>query len=327
MTSAEFLHRPVMFEEVMAVFAPLEAGTFVDGTLGGGGHSQGLLERGAQRRVLGLDRDPSAIEAASRRLSGYTARFMALHKEFDELDEALAQACQSNTQFCGAPTGLLLDLGVSSPQLERGERGFSYRLEGPLDMRMDPTKGQSLAEFLDQVGLEELASLLRSNGEPRFAYRIAKAIMAGRPYASTTELAEVVKLAIPAAARRTGGHPATRVFQALRIRVNNELERLEMALVKAFKLLRPGGRIAVLSYHSGEDSIVKSLFREQVTGGCTCPSRYGCVCGAVPKASYVVRSKAPSVGEIEENPRSRSARLRAIEILEVDEPVERFGNG
>ncbi len=327
MMSAEFLHRAVMFEEVMGVFTPLEAGVIVDGTLGAGGHSQGLLERGPQRRVLGLDRDPSAVEAASGRLSRYAERFMALHKEFDELDGALAQACQSDNRFCGSPVGLLLDLGVSSPQLERGERGFSYRLEGPLDMRMDPTRGQTLAEVLDQVDLDELTSLLRMNGEPRFAYRIAKAIMAGMPYSSTTQLAEVVKSAIPAAARRTGGHPATRVFQALRIKVNNELEKLETALGKAFKSLLPGGRIAVLSYHSGEDSIVKALFREQVTGGCTCPSRYGCICGAVPKASYVIRSKAPSPGEIEENPRARSARLRAIEILEVDDSSDGAGNG
>ena len=199
MTAAEFIHRPVMFEEVMGVFAPLKTGVIVDGTLGAGGHTQGLLERGPQLRVLGLDRDPSAVEAASGRLSEYSERFMVLHKEFDELDDALVQACQSDNRFCSSPVGLLLDLGVSSPQLERGERGFSYRLEGPLDMRMDPTQGQTLAEVLDQVDVDELTRLLRMNGEPRFAYRIAKAILVGKPYSSTTQLAEVVKAAIPAA--------------------------------------------------------------------------------------------------------------------------------
>lgn len=314
-----FAHKPVMFEEVMEVFAPLESGVFVDGTLGAGGHSEGLLTRGEHRSVLGLDRDPSAVAAAGVRLASFSRRFIPMQREFDQLDEALEDACDANASFCGAPSAVLLDLGVSSPQLETAARGFSYRLEGPLDMRMDPTKGQSASEYLEDVSLDDLAKLLRENGETRFAKRIAKSILAERPYRSTLQLAEVVKLSIPAAARRSGGHPATRVFQALRIKVNNELEKLQEGLEKAFRLLAPGGRIAVLSYHSGEDSIVKSLFREQVTGGCTCPPQYGCVCGAVPKAKYVVRSKAPSKEEIESNPRSRSARLRAIEILDLSE--------
>lgn len=319
MTPVAFAHRPVMFEEVMDVFAPLESGVFIDGTLGAGGHSEGLLTRGQHRFVLGLDRDPSAVAAAGLRLASFSQRFIPMHREFDQLDEALEDACDYNASFCGAPSAVLLDLGVSSPQLETAERGFSYRLEGPLDMRMDPTKGQSASEYLEAVSLDDLAKLLRENGETRFAKRIARSMLAGRPYRSTVQLADVIKLAIPAAARRSGGHPATRVFQALRIKVNNELEKLQDGLEKAFRLLSPGGRIAVLSYHSGEDSIVKSLFREQVTGGCTCPSRYGCVCGAVPKAKYVVRSKVPSKEEIERNPRSRSARLRAIEILDLSE--------
>ena len=319
MKSAAFVHRPVMFQEVMDVFSPLRAGLVVDGTLGGGGHARGILELDPQRLVLGLDRDSSATAAAEKLLAGYSRRFMAMHREFDELDEVLVKACEADSKFCGAPIGLLLDLGVSSPQLERAERGFSYRLEGPLDMRMDPTKGQSAAEYLDSVSLDELTLLLRDNGESRFAYRIARAVLAGRPFLSTTQLADVIKSAIPAAARRTGGHPATRVFQALRIRVNDELEKLQVVLGKAFDLLLPGGRIAVLSYHSGEDSIVKAMFHNQVTGGCTCPPRYGCVCGAVSNAAYVVRSKAPSSKEIDENPRSRSARLRAIELLDVGE--------
>lgn len=320
MTSPAFSHKSVMFDEVMEVFAPVESGLFIDGTLGGGGHSLGFLEYGSSRLVLGLDRDPAAIEATTKRLSKFRDRFMALHNDFDEMDTALADACSINTLFCAVPNGLFLDLGVSSPQLDRADRGFSYRLEGPLDMRMDPTRGSSLREYLEGASAHELAALLRENGESRFAYRIASAIIRERPYASTVQLAEVIKNAIPAAARRTGGHPATRVFQALRIRVNNELEKLTLALGRAFDLLLPGGRIAVLTYHSGEDSIVKSLFRQQVTGGCICPPRLDCVCGAVSHARYVVRSKVPTRTEIDENPRSRSARLRAIELIPVNEP-------
>ncbi len=320
MTQSDFSHQPVMFEEVMEVFAPLVTGLIVDGTLGAGGHSEGLLAREPERIVLGIDRDLSAVSAAQAHLAGYSRRFMAIHREFDQIDGALAEACERDSAYCQAPIGLLLDLGVSSPQLERAERGFSYRLEGPLDMRMDPSKGQSASEILDSISLDDLTSLLRENGESRFARRIAGAMLKGRPYQSTVQLADVIKSAIPAAARRTGGHPATRVFQALRLRVNNELEKLQVVLEKSFGLLVPGGRIAVLSYHSGEDSIVKSLFREQVTGGCTCPTRYGCVCGAVARARYVVRSKAPSKEEIQGNPRSRSARLRAVEMLDPGEP-------
>lgn len=315
MSSSAFEHQPVMFDEVMDAFAPIKSGVIVDGTLGGGGHSEGILKTGPLRLVLGIDRDQSAVDAAEERLRQYSKRFRSIRTEFDRFDQALSEACASDERFCESPIGLLLDLGVSSHQLESPERGFSYRHEGPLDMRMDPTTGQSASEYLDVVSIDELAALLRANGESRFARRIARAILDRRPYFSTVQLAEVVKNSIPAAARRTGGHPATRVFQALRVKVNNELERLQSALEKAFKLVAPSGRIAVLSYHSGEDSIVKALFRNQVTGGCTCPPKLGCVCGAVPKARYVVRSKAPSSREIEENPRSRSARLRVIEMI------------
>lgn len=327
MTGSVFAHRPVMLEDVLELFAPVETGIIVDGTLGAGGHSLGLLDRSRELCVLGIDRDPSAIGAATSRLAAYAQRFVALHRDFDQFDLALEEACGTNRAFCGRAAGLLLDLGVSSPQLEVGERGFSYRVEGPLDMRMDPTRGQTVAKYLDSVSLQELSQLLRENGEHRFSSRIARAILDGRPYRSTVELAEVVKSAIPAAARRSGGHPATRVFQALRIKVNDELEKLQVALGKAFGLLLPGGRIVVLSYHSGEDSIVKSLFREQVTGGCTCPPRLECVCGAKPRAKYLVKSKAPSKVEIEENPRARSARLRSIEMLTAPEQAKGAANG
>ena len=327
MTSSGFSHQPVMFEEVMAVFEPISSGLIIDGTLGGGGHSDGLLSHAPGRCVLGIDRDPFAIEAASNRLSKYGERFAAVHRPFDQLGQALADSCRKNPLFCSSPLGLLLDLGVSSPQLEIGQRGFSYRAEGPLDMRMDTTQGKTLEQFLDSSTEQELIELFRENGEGRFAKRIARAILQGRPYSSTTELAEVVKNSIPAAARRTGGHPATRVFQALRIMVNDELERLKIALETAFRLILPGGRIAVLSYHSGEDSVVKRLFKEQAEKNCTCPSGLPCICGATVRAKYVVRSKVPSESEIVSNPRARSARLRAIEMLESDDDKGSDGVG
>ena len=318
MTSPGFNHQPVMFEEVMAVFEPISTGVIIDGTLGGGGHSDGLLSNAPERYVLGIDRDPFAVESASSRLSKYGERFIAIHCPFDQLEQALAASCRQNPLFCSSPTGLLLDLGVSSPQLEIGGRGFSYRVEGPLDMRMDTTQGLTLEQFLEGITEQELTVLFRENGEGRFAKKIARAILQGRPYSTTVELAEVVKNSIPAAARRTGGHPATRVFQALRIMVNDELGKLRTTLEKAFRLVLPGGRIAVLSYHSGEDSVVKKLFREQAEKNCTCPPGLPCMCGATARAKYVVRSKVPSEFEITTNPRARSARLRAIEMLESD---------
>lgn len=317
-TSPAFFHKPVMFDEVMSVFKPIDFGLLVDGTLGAGGHSFGFLSQSRKLKVVGIDRDQAAITAATEYLGGFSDRFRAVHQAFDRFEDALSLVCDQDSDFCDVPSALFLDLGVSSPQLDFAERGFSYRLSGPLDMRMDPTSGISAAEYLDTVDEYELANLLKDNGESRFAKRIAKAILQSRPIESTTELADVIKNAIPAAARRTGGHPATRVFQALRIAVNGEIERLTTALERSFEVIAPGGRIAVLSYHSGEDSIVKALFRDQITGGCNCPPRLGCVCGAVPKAKFIVRSKTPSDDEIGQNPRSRSARLRAIELLEHD---------
>lgn len=314
---SEFVHKPVMFDEVMAVFSPVVDGIIIDGTLGGGGHSEGLLSFANGRYVLGIDRDFEAIVAAEDRLAKFGDRFVAVHSTFDVISNVLTVACNRNRSFCSPPSGLLLDLGVSSPQLDKGERGFSFRSGGPLDMRMDASTGLTLAELLENSTVEEIARVLRENGETRFARRISKAILENQPYSSTTELAQVVKDSIPAAARRTGGHPATRVFQALRIMVNGELERLKLALKEAFQLILPGGRIAVLSYHSGEDAIVKNMFREQVQGNCTCPVNLPCICGAQPRARYVVRSKGPNDIEVANNPRSKSARLRAVEMLSV----------
>ena len=217
-------------------------------------------------------------------------------------------------------TGVLFDLGVSSPQLDRADRGFSYRQDAPLDMRMDRSTGPTAADVVNTYDERELAGVLRQFGDERFAGRIARAVVAARPVTTTVELAEIVRSAIPAAARRTGGHPAKRTFQAIRIEVNRELDILPAAIDDAISVLAPGGRIAVLSYHSGEDRIVKDRLRQAETGGCTCPPGLPCVCGAVATVRLLKRGGwTPSAAEIAENPRSESARLRAAQRLAVPE--------
>jgi 16S rRNA (cytosine1402-N4)-methyltransferase len=213
-------------------------------------------------------------------------------------------------------SGVLFDLGVSSPQLDRAERGFSYRAPGPLDMRMDPTADRTAADVVNGYGAAELARVLRDHADERFADRIAAAIVAARPIETTAELADIVRDAIPAPARRRGGHPAKRTFQAIRIEVNRELEILPAAIDDAIDTCAAGGRVAVLSYHSGEDRVVKGRFRAAVSGGCTCPVGLPCVCDAVQTVRLVRAPKQPSAAELAGNPRAESARLRAVEKLE-----------
>jgi len=315
-----FAHEPVMVDEVVALFAPVGPGVVVDATVGGGGHAAAVLEACPSLRLLGLDRDPSAVAAATERLRPYGRRAQVVAARFDRLAEVVS------AEVGGAGdgrrvAGVLFDLGVSSAQLDRAERGFSYRLEGPLDMRMGPqASGPTAGDLVNGLDAAELARLFAANGEGRFARRIAGAIVAARPLSTTTELAEVVRRAIPAATRRTGGHPARRVFQALRIAVNQELDVLARALPAAIDLLAPGGRCVVIAYHSGEDRIVKALFAEAATGGCACPPGLPCVCGAVPTGRLVFRgAKKPSSAEIERNHRAESARLRAVEKLAPSE--------
>jgi 16S rRNA (cytosine1402-N4)-methyltransferase len=211
---------------------------------------------------------------------------------------------------------VLFDLGVSSPQLDVPERGFSYRRDADLDMRMDPTSGRTAADVVNEYEEDDLVGLFADNGEGRFARRIARAIVAARPLSTTGELADVVRAAIPAATRRTGGHPARRVFQAIRIAVNEELDQLETALEQALGLLVPQGRCVVIAYHSGEDRLVKTLFTRMATDGCQCPPGLPCVCGADPQFRLVTRgARRPGPDEIETNPRAEAARLRVIERL------------
>ncbi len=312
--ASTFDHRPVMADEVVALFATVPPGWVLDATIGGGGHAEPMLERWPHLSVLGLDRDETALSAAAERLARFGDRLRLYHCRFDRLDEAMESFSTDSL------SGSVFDLGVSSPQLDRPERGFSYRNDAPLDMRMDTTQTWSAADVVNGYSLDELTRILKMYGDERFARRIATAIVAARPIESTARLAEVVVQAIPAPARRTGGHPAKRSFQAIRIEVNSELDALPAALDSAIARTVPGGRIAVLSYHSGEDRIVKERLRVAVTGGCTCPPELPCVCDAV-QTVRLVRGvpRRPSAEERADNRRAASARLRVAERV-VDTP-------
>jgi 16S rRNA (cytosine1402-N4)-methyltransferase len=310
-TGNDFEHAPVMVEEIVDVFAAVPSGTIVDATLGGGGHSAAILDSRDDLDVIGIDQDRDALDAATARLADYGRRVRTSRRRFDELDQALAD--HDVTVISGA----LFDLGVSSPQLDRGDRGFSYRHDGPLDMRMDADQAWSADDVVNGYSESDLARIIKRYGDERFATRIARAICAARPIQSTSELAAVVTSAIPAAARRTGGHPAKRTFQAIRIEVNDELGVLPDALDQAVEATRPGGRIAVLSYHSGEDRIVKERFAV-AAGACDCPDDLPCVCGAI-QTVRIVRGipKRVSDDERQRNRRAASARLRVVERVEA----------
>ncbi len=314
---APYAHDPVMVEEITELFGAVPAGTVVDATLGGGGHAGALLESRADLDILGIDQDADALAAAQEHLAPYADRLRVSRRRFDSLDEALAEHGVEEI------SGALFDLGVSSPQLDRGARGFSYRADGPLDMRMDTTQRWSASDVVNGYPQAELATVIRRFGDERFAGRIARAICAARPVQSTSELAAIVTSAIPAAARRTGGHPAKRTFQAIRIEVNNELGALPAALDQAVAATATGGRVAVLSYHSGEDRIVKERFAA-AAGACECPQDLPCVCGAVQTVRLVRRiAKRPDPAERAANRRAASARLRAVE--KIDPVLKRDG--
>lgn len=305
-------HVPVLEREIVELYTGAPTGVFVDATLGGGGHSFAVLTAAPQLRLLGIDRDPEARAAAGVRLSDFADRVRIIDATFADLHEVV----DANADFIARQpvVGVLMDLGVSSHQLDESSRGFSFRANAPLDMRMDPTKGETAAQYLQRVDLHEFVRVLRVNGESRFAGSIAKSVLERKP-TTTDELTEAVERAVPMAARRRG-HVATRVFQALRIVVNDEEEQLADGLDAALDVLAPGGLLAVISYHSGEDRVVKAVLREAETGGCTCPPALGCVCGAVPRVSvFKASARLASPGEIVLNPRARSARLRVARKL------------
>jgi 16S rRNA (cytosine1402-N4)-methyltransferase len=309
-------HLPVMVDEVLATLAPHPGSLQIDATLGGAGHAERILEAsGPDGRLLGLDADGAAVARARRRLARFGERAVLRQANFRELADAAPKA------GFGAVDGLLLDLGLSSYQLADTERGFGFRSGGRLDMRFDTSRGRPAADLLATLSAAELAALFRRYGEERFSGRIARSIVEARarsPVETAEQLAALVERAVPAARsapRSRRIHPATRVFQALRIAVNDELGALEAGLAASLVLLRPGGRLVVLSYHSLEDRIVKRFIATEQRG-CVCPPRVPvCVCGRQPRLHSLGRSRTPSAAEIQANPRSRSARLRGAERM------------
>jgi 16S rRNA (cytosine1402-N4)-methyltransferase len=332
-------HEPVMVEEVVDLLRPIPAGIVVDATVGLGGHARALLGALDQVRLVGLDQDADALAAARQALAEFGDRATLVQARFDHLADVLTHLLADVVADVvkevggegaqqdhlpqdpgkGGVSGVLFDLGVSSPQLDRAERGFGYRADGPLDMRMDRRQAKTAADVVNTYDEARLAGVIARYGEERHARRVARAIVAARPVRTTAALADLVRNAIPAPARRRGGHPARRTFQALRIEVNDELDVLPRGLDQAIDALAPGGRIAVLAYHSGEDRIVKERFRTGATGGCTCPPGLPCVCGARPTLRLLTRgARRPTPIEVARNHRAESARLRAAEKLPAE---------
>ena len=306
----EVYHIPALLPQCLEALDIKPDGIYVDGTLGGAGHSSRIAAKLTTGRLIGIDRDNVALEAAAERLKPYEDRVTLVNANFFDMDEALQELGIDKVD------GILLDLGVSSPQLDDGQRGFSYMTDAPLDMRMNGEDVRDARQIVNTWSYEELKRILYDYGEERFAPRIAAAICRRReqaPIETTLELVDVIKSAMPASALREKQHPAKRSFQAIRIAVNDELGAVETVMKKAVPLLNPGGRLAVITFHSLEDRIVKNAMAEAAKG-CTCPPDFPvCVCGRTPAAEPVLRRPATaSQRELEENPRSRSAKLRCI---------------
>lgn len=314
----EFIHEPVLLHEVLEWMDVKPDGVYCDGTLGGGGHSGAMLRQsGGTASLYGIDRDMTAINAATERLRDFPG-FHALHGNFHD-GKALLQ--QANAPMLD---GALLDLGVSSPQLDRGERGFSYHEDAPLDMRMDVSQGMTAAELLNTYSEQELCRIIRDYGEEKWAARVAAMICehrAKKPMETTFDLVHAVDAAIPKAVRRKDdGHPARRTFQAIRIAVNDELDPLDKAICDFVDCLKPGGRMLVITFHSLEDRLVKRCF-QRLQNPCTCPPKAPiCTCGKKPVVKVLAKGAvAPTAEEVERNPRARSAKLRVCQKLEVQE--------
>jgi 16S rRNA (cytosine1402-N4)-methyltransferase len=310
---AVFSHLPVMVREVVELLLPVPDGLIVDCTVGGGGHSAALLEARSDIRLLGIDRDAEAVAAARLRLAPFGARVQVVEGGFEQLAELVERYGR------GEPVmGILMDLGVSSPQLDRPERGFSYRFDAPLDMRMDARQALTAADVVNGYDEEELAELIAGNGEERYARRIARGIVNARPLASTRELVDVIRASIPGPARRRRGHPARRTFQAIRMEVNRELPNLADGLDDAVHVIGPAGRVLVLAYHSLEDRIVKETFAEWTDTGSapSLPKLPVPEPARNPLARLLTRRPLrPRADEVAANRRAESVRLRAVERL------------
>lgn len=310
---SEFHHVSVLLQECLDGLNIRPDGIYVDGTLGGAGHSSRIAERLTTGRLIGIDRDPVALAAAGERLKPWKDRVTLVHSNFCEIKQVL-----SDLQIPGVD-GILLDLGVSSPQLDDGQRGFSYMADAPLDMRMNGEDALTAREVVNTWPQEELKRILYTYGEERYAHQIAAAICRRReeaPIETTLELVDIIRSAMPAAALREKQHPAKRSFQAIRIAVNDELGSVEKVMADAIPLLNPGGRLAVITFHSLEDRIVKNAMAEAAKG-CTCPPNFPvCVCGKKPQVKLISRKPIVSgEAELAENPRARSAKLRVCEKL------------
>ena len=308
-------HRPVLLQETLKFLVPERGGLFVDCTVGLGGHSEAILKSSPDTRIVGLDLDPAALDYSRQRLASFGERFRAVQANFREIETVLREAGEIDS------AGILVDLGVSSLQFDSPERGFSFRFDAPLDMRMDPTTGPTAADLLQQLPEAEIARIIFEFGEERHSRRIARRIVERReqaqPVTTTAELAELVRAAVGGGRKRQQQiHPATRTFQALRIAVNNELEGLGEFVEKAVDLLAPDGRFVAISFHSLEDRIVKRELR-RLSGHCECPPRLPvCSCGARKAVEILTRRPVtPSGREVDENPRARSAKLRAVRKL------------
>ena len=307
----EFQHKSVLLEETTANLRIRPDGIYLDGTVGGGGHSARIAERLVSGRLIGLDQDPAALAAAADRLAPFQDRVTLVHENFRNLDAVL------DTLHVDCVDGILLDLGVSSPQLDDGARGFSYMQDAPLDMRMDPGSSLTAYEIINTWPEAELTRILYEYGEERYAPRIAAAIVSRRetaPVATTLDLVQIVRSALPARSLREKQHPAKRTFQAVRIAVNDELGALRTVMQTAVERLAPGGRLCVITFHSLEDRIVKTAL-QQAARGCTCPPDFPvCVCGKTPQVKLITRKPVTAgPAELQDNPRARSAGLRVAE--------------
>lgn len=307
----EFNHFSVLLDETIEGLKIKPEGTYVDGTLGGGGHSYQICQQLTTGRLIGIDQDEDAIRAAGKRLEEFKDKTTIIRSNYSRMKEVLREAGIESVD------GIILDLGVSSFQLDTLERGFSYRFNTKLDMRMDRRQSLTAMEIVNQYSERELYNIIREYGEDQFAKNIAKHMVRARgekPIETTFELNEIIKAAIPAKMRKTGGHPSKKTFQAIRIECNHELEVLRDTLEDMIELLKPGGRLCIITFHSLEDRLVKNAFKK-AENPCTCPTHFPvCVCGNIPKGKVITRKPVlPSEKELGENSRSKSAKLRIFE--------------